>query len=98
MDLRSLEVKLLTHTSPTLPSSTSAFTPIDPAPAAPSKDLSAVSVPSLRGQLLDTKLSLFERYRAMFALRNVAHVGGEAAEKAVLALADGLRDESALFR
>jgi deoxyhypusine monooxygenase len=42
--------------------------------------------------LLDTSLSLFQRYRAMFALRNI----GTAA--AVNALADGFGDESVLFK
>lgn len=89
----------------------SAFKPIDPAPAmtpAASKEVAkaqadgvsydASQVPLFRSTLLDTNLSLFERYRAMFALRNVAHGGGEGAVQAVLALAQGLKDGSALFR
>ncbi len=89
----------------------SAFKPIDPAPAmtpAASKEAAkssadnmpydASQVPLFRTTLLDTKLSLFERYRAMFALRNVAHGGGDGAVEAVLALAQGLQDGSALFR
>ncbi|PWZ02705.1 ARM repeat-containing protein [Testicularia cyperi] len=89
----------------------SAFAPIDPAPAmtpAASKEAAksqaegtsydASQVPSFRDALLNTNLSLFERYRAMFALRNVAHAGGEGAVQAVLALAEGLKDGSALFR
>lgn len=89
----------------------SAFKPIDPAPAmtpAASKEAAkssadnmsydASQVPLFRSTLLDTTLSLFERYRAMFALRNVAHAGGEGAVQAVLALAEGLKDSSALFR
>ncbi|XP_039190723.1 deoxyhypusine hydroxylase [Crotalus tigris] len=60
---------------------------VDPAPPAEEKD-----VGKLRLTLLDESRSLFERYQAMFALRNM---GGEAA---VLALADGLRCGSALFR
>lgn len=51
---------------------------VDPAPPAARK-----SVPELRRALLDESLPLFERYRAMFALRNL---GGE---EAVLALAAG---------
>lgn len=47
---------------------------------------------ALKSKLLDTSLSLFERYRAMFTLRNIG------TEDAVLALADGLKDSSALFR
>ncbi|XP_051525713.1 deoxyhypusine hydroxylase [Myxocyprinus asiaticus] len=60
---------------------------VDPAPPAPRK-----SVPELRTQLLDESLPLFERYRAMFALRNLG------TEEAVLALGDGLQCSSALFR
>lgn len=60
---------------------------VDPAPPAPTK-----SVPELRTQLLDECLPLFERYRAMFALRNLG------TEEAVLALGDGLQCSSALFR
>lgn len=50
------------------------------------------NVPRLRDELLDTKRPLFERYRAMFALRNI----GNAA--AVDALAEGFADDSALFK
>ncbi|XP_016350517.1 deoxyhypusine hydroxylase-like [Sinocyclocheilus anshuiensis] len=60
---------------------------VDPAPPAARK-----SVPELRVQLLDESLSLFDRYRAMFALRNLG------TEEAVLALGDGLQCSSALFR
>ncbi|XP_078217654.1 deoxyhypusine hydroxylase isoform X2 [Callithrix jacchus] len=60
---------------------------VDPAPPAEECD-----VGRLREALLDESRPLFERYRAMFALRNV---GGEAA---ALALAEGLRCGSALFR
>lgn len=60
---------------------------VDPAPPAARK-----SVSELRTQLLDESLPLFERYRAMFALRNLG------TEEAVLALGDGLQCSSALFR
>ncbi|XP_017362914.1 deoxyhypusine hydroxylase isoform X1 [Cebus imitator] len=60
---------------------------VDPAPPAEERD-----VGRLREALLDESRPLFERYRAMFALRNA---GGEAA---ALALAEGLRCGSALFR
>ncbi|XP_029469896.1 deoxyhypusine hydroxylase [Rhinatrema bivittatum] len=60
---------------------------VDPAPPAEDKD-----VQKLRQILLDESQTLFDRYRAMFALRNI---GGE---RAVLALADGLKCSSALFR
>ncbi|XP_072261067.1 deoxyhypusine hydroxylase [Pyxicephalus adspersus] len=60
---------------------------VDPAP--PSTE---IDIPSLRDALLNEKLPLFERYRAMFALRNI---GGQ---EAVLALTDGLKCGSSLFR
>jgi deoxyhypusine monooxygenase len=49
-------------------------------------------VTTLSKQLIDTSLPLFIRYRAMFALRNIG------TEEAVLALAQGFNDTSALFR
>ncbi|KAH0625870.1 hypothetical protein JD844_034225 [Phrynosoma platyrhinos] len=66
---------------------TGPYCSVDPAPPA-----EEVDVGKLRQALLDESRPLFERYRAMFALRNM---GGEAA---VLALADGLQCDSALFR
>uniref|UniRef100_A0A2I3G9D7 deoxyhypusine monooxygenase n=1 Tax=Nomascus leucogenys TaxID=61853 RepID=A0A2I3G9D7_NOMLE len=60
---------------------------VDPAPPAEERD-----VGRLREVLLDESRPLFERYRAMFALRNA---GGE---EAALALAEGLHCGSALFR
>lgn len=51
---------------------------VDPAPPAARK-----SVPELRLTLLNESLPLFERYRAMFALRN------HGSEEAVLALGAG---------
>ncbi|XP_004688958.1 PREDICTED: deoxyhypusine hydroxylase [Condylura cristata] len=60
---------------------------VDPAPPAEERD-----VRQLREVLLDETRPLFERYRAMFALRDA---GGE---EAALALAEGLRCGSALFR
>ncbi|KAI5833671.1 MFBC-like protein, partial [Schizophyllum commune Tattone D] len=73
---------------------------IDPAPPTsgllrgPPKpeDVSESNIAKLRAQLLDKNLSLFERYRAMFALRNIGTA------PAVDALADGLNDDSALFK
>lgn len=50
------------------------------------------SVEELRSKLLDTQLPLFERYRAMFALRNIG------SPVAVDALAAGFCDDSALFK
>ncbi|XP_069597880.1 deoxyhypusine hydroxylase [Ranitomeya imitator] len=63
------------------------FLSVDPAPPAEERD-----VPKLRAILLDDNLQLFERYRAMFALRNI---GGK---DAVLALIDGLQCGGSLFR
>lgn len=65
------------------------YTSVDPAPPAAEND-----VPTLRDTLCDRKKSMFERYRAMFALRNI---GGADASRA---LCDGMEGEtdSALFR
>lgn len=78
----------------------SLYDSIDPAPPTSMHDTDSathksvdVTISELREKLLDTSKSLFERYRAMFALRNL----GENKE-AVLALADGFSDKSALFR
>ncbi|XP_010861952.1 PREDICTED: deoxyhypusine hydroxylase isoform X2 [Bison bison bison] len=60
---------------------------VDPAPPAEERDLG-----QLREALLDEARPLFDRYRAMFALRDA---GGK---EAALALAEGLRCGSALFR
>ncbi|WWC89010.1 deoxyhypusine hydroxylase [Kwoniella dendrophila CBS 6074] len=68
------------------------FPTIDPAPSA--TPIGVVSIPSLRTDLLNTSLPLFERYRAMFALRDF----GASSKEAVEALADGFADGSALFR
>ena len=63
---------------------------VDPAP--PVAGAEARSTEELRAALLDTSASLFERYRALFALRN------DGSDAAVLAIVDGLGDRSALFR
>lgn len=65
----------------------SPYASVDPAPPAPTK-----SAAELRDALLNESLPLFDRYRAMFALRNLG------TEEAALALADGLQCSSALFR
>jgi deoxyhypusine monooxygenase len=65
------------------------FPTIDPAPSSAPQ-----SIPELRTALLNTSLPLFERYRAMFALRDF----GAGSKDAVLALAAGFKDASALFR
>jgi deoxyhypusine monooxygenase len=68
----------------------STFLTVDPAPAAPP---GAHSVAELQRMLVgEGNISLYERYRAMFALRNRGD------EQAVLALAHGFSDPSALFR
>lgn len=74
------------------------FVSVDPAPASGSGSgkgaPNAVDIPALQAQLLDASLSLWQRYRVMFQLRNIG------SEAAVLALACALRDDtsSALFR
>lgn len=60
---------------------------VDPAPPSSTQDVSA-----LRDTLLNETLPLFERYRALFSLRNLG------TKDAVLAIADGLKCSSALFR
>jgi deoxyhypusine monooxygenase len=68
--------------------SRSAYLSVDPAPAFHQYQ----SVEQLTSILLDTSLSLFERYRAMFSLRNLN------SDEAALALVKGFSDGSALFR
>ncbi|XP_008148859.2 deoxyhypusine hydroxylase [Eptesicus fuscus] len=69
------------------PAAAGPYLSVDPAPPAKERD-----VGRLREALLDEALPLFDRYRAMFALRDA---GGE---EAALALAEGLHCGSALFR
>lgn len=64
---------------------------VDPAPAMKGGD-KVLTVEELRQQLMDTSSSLFHRYRAMFALRNMN------SDAAAIALLDGFQDTSALFR
>ncbi|CAE7055964.1 unnamed protein product [Rhizoctonia solani] len=80
---------------------TAQFTSVDPAPAATHSKLVSSRTPEslgpntvneLRDTLLDTSRPLFERYRAMFALRDIGTA------EAVDALAAGLSDSSALFK
>lgn len=71
------------------------FASIDPAP--PMEQ--SASVESLEKSLLDTKLPLFLRYRAMFSLRDLASPPDlVTAVPAILALSKGFGDPSALFR
>jgi deoxyhypusine monooxygenase len=56
-------------------------------------------ISTLEARLLDTKLPLFVRYRAMFALRDLASPPDlPTAIPAIQALARGFGDSSALFR
>ncbi|KAM7216010.1 Armadillo-type fold [Rhypophila decipiens] len=74
------------------------FASVDPAPPLP-QDEKTQTVEELEKTLLDTTRPLFLRYRAMFALRDLASPPDlPTAVPAVLALAKGLHDESALFR
>ncbi|KAI8072206.1 armadillo-type protein [Gilbertella persicaria] len=66
----------------------SLYSSVDPAP--PTADTK--SIKELGEQLMNADLKLFKRYRAMFALREIGN------EEAVLELAKGLKDKSALFR
>lgn len=72
------------------------FASIDPAPPMPE---SQATVEELEKTLMDTQQPLFKRYRAMFALRDLASPPDlPTAVPAVHALAKGFADSSALFR
>ncbi|KDN62305.1 putative deoxyhypusine hydroxylase [Colletotrichum sublineola] len=72
------------------------FTSVDPAPPL---EESQRTVEELEKTLMDPKLPLFLRYRAMFALRDLASPPDlPTAVPAVHALARGFADPSALFR
>ncbi|KAF4126608.1 deoxyhypusine monooxygenase [Geosmithia morbida] len=74
------------------------FASIDPAPPMPETNTTK-SVEDLGAALMDTSKPLFKRYRAMFALRDLASPPDlPTAVPAVQALAKGFSDESALFR
>ncbi|XP_062521229.1 deoxyhypusine hydroxylase-like isoform X2 [Corticium candelabrum] len=62
---------------------------VDPAPPMANADTTVID---LEKQLLDPSLSLFQRYRVIFTLRN------RGSKDCVLALSKGLQDNSALFR
>lgn len=73
----------------------SAYTSIDPAPPLPTDEAAGTdkaTVDKLQKALMDREQPLFHRYRAMFRLRDIG------TEDAVLALATGFDDSSALFR
>lgn len=63
------------------------YNSVDPAPA-----LDNSNIQELRSILLDNNASLFLRYRAMFALRNIR------TDEAILALCEALNYGSALFK
>ncbi|CAG9936991.1 unnamed protein product [Clonostachys rosea f. rosea IK726] len=96
--LRSRQVSILAHARDysVMLTNTSDFASVDPAPPMPE---SGKSVEDLGQDLMNTKLPLFLRYRAMFALRDLASPPDlPTAVPAVLALAKGFEDSSALFR
>ncbi len=79
-------------------SHSSDFVSIDPAPPLPQIS-GPPSIADLEKNLLDTSLPLFQRYRAMFSLRDLCSPPDlPTAIPAVKALARGLDDPSALFR
>lgn len=86
------------HTSKSENLRSSDFASIDPAPSmASTSDIP--SIPDLQTTLLNTSRSLFQRYRAMFTLRDLASPPDlPTAKPAVHALASGFQDPSALFR
>jgi len=74
----------------------SKFQSVDPAPPAEKQ-----TVQEHKQRLLDENLPLFERYRAMFALRDVSSDTNNSSDDvrdSVLALGEGLQCSSALFR
>ncbi|KAL8944319.1 MAG: hypothetical protein Q9216_000504 [Gyalolechia sp. 2 TL-2023] len=74
------------------------FASIDPAPPLP-QTAHRYSIGELREILLDVNLPLFQRYRAMFALRDLSSPPDlPTAVPAIQALASGFNDPSALFR
>ncbi|TKA33557.1 Deoxyhypusine hydroxylase [Salinomyces thailandicus] len=74
------------------------FASIDPAPPL-AESAATPAIPELEKTLLDTSLPLFKRYRAMFALRDLASPPDlPTAVPAIKALAKGFSDPSALFR
>ncbi|KAI8803973.1 armadillo-type protein [Cladochytrium replicatum] len=81
------KIQFENSTDAVIPQENSLYLSVDPAPPSLTKD-----VKELKTALMDVNLPLFDRYRAMFALRN------DGSEDAVLALASGFADDSALFR
>lgn len=93
----SAHILVVTNCNPLLCSD---FASIDPAPPMPLESTNAQpSIPELEQTLLDTKLPLFQRYRAMFALRDLCSPPDlPTAVPAIQSLARGFTDPSALFR
>jgi deoxyhypusine monooxygenase len=83
-------IKRAEHKTEVLAPGEIVFGSVDPAPSMAQKDL---TVEQLGERLMDTSLPLYDRYKAMFSLRNRGQQ-----EDAVLALCRGFQDESALFR
>ncbi|EDV90549.1 deoxyhypusine hydroxylase [Drosophila grimshawi] len=67
---------------------TNPYASVDPSPPAAGEQ----NVQQLKEIYLNAEQNLFNRYRAMFSLRNLR------TEESVLAIAEGLKDKSALFR
>ena len=75
------------------------FASIAPAPPMPQQQTEQANIQKLENTLLNAEKGLFERYRAMFALRDLASPPDlPTAVPAVQALAKGFSDSSALFR
>ncbi|KAJ9148891.1 Deoxyhypusine hydroxylase [Pleurostoma richardsiae] len=75
------------------------FASVDPAPPMPEAEKAGRTVEELGRTLMNTSLPLFLRYRAMFALRDLASPADlPTAVPAIHALAKGFADGSALFR
>lgn len=68
----------------------SPYSSVDPTPAG---NVKTIDIDKLKSQLIDENLPLFERYKAMFSLRNINK------PESAIALAEGLNcKDSALFR
>ena len=80
---------------PRLAEASPAIKYVSPAPAAPKAPLA-----TLRGQLHDCGLPLFERYRALFALRDAVPTEGDAAVWALCEVLSGAKSDhdSALLK
>jgi len=68
------------------------FQSVDPAPSSSLEGLESARIEKAKNIMMDTSLSLFDRYRGLFALRDIG------SDAAVHAMIDGFSDPSALFR